>query len=229
MEYQEFIKRKSVIHPPTGICEDVTLSTDLFDFQRDIIKWALKRGRAAIFAGTGLGKSFMELSFADAVARKTNGKALILTPLAVGAQMEREAKRWGIEAKRAATQNDVSCHISITNYQKIKHFDLSQFTCIVLDESSILKNESGHYRTELIRDCRHIPFRLAATATPAPNDFMELGNHAEFLGIMSYTDMLSTFFVHDASESANMAAERPCGRSVLEMDGIMVSYAAKPG
>lgn len=201
MDYNEFIKKKSILQPPTGICESVNLSSDLFDFQRDIVRWALKRGRAAIFAGTGLGKSFMELSFADAVVRKTSGNALILTPLAVGAQMEREAAKFGIEAKRASSQADVSCHISITNYQKIKHFDLSQFTCIVLDESSILKNESGHYRTELIRDCRQIPFRLAATATPAPNDFMELGNHAEFLGIMSYTDMLSTFFVHDGSNT----------------------------
>ena len=122
-------------------------------------------------------------------------------PLAVSAQMAREADKFGIAARVVAKQADCGPGINITNYQKLDHFDLSQFGGVILDESSILKSTDGHYRTRLIEACQSIPFRLAATATPAPNDFMELGNHAEFLGIMSYTDMLATFFVHDGGET----------------------------
>lgn len=198
--YLEFLARKAVNDPPTGI-EPPTLPAALFPFQRDIVNWALRRGRAAVFAGTGLGKSLMELSWADAVHRVTGKDILHLAPLAVSAQMVREAAKFGIGAHIAKTQADCKPGVSITNYQKLDHFDLSRFGGVILDESSILKSQTGHYRTELIQKCAQIPFRLAATATPAPNDFMELGNHAEFLGVMSFTDMLATFFTHDGSET----------------------------
>lgn len=198
MNYIDFLNQKNIIIPPSGF-EVNRLNSGLFDFQNDIVKWALKRGRAAIFAGTGLGKSFMELSWADQIAKETKGKVLILTPLAVAAQMKREANKFGIECEHVHEQGNAP--IQITNYQKLEKFDLSKFSGVVLDESSILKNFNGHYRTQLINDCKIIPYRLAATATPSPNDYMELGNHAEFCGIMSYTDMLSTFFVHDGSET----------------------------
>ena len=198
MNYDSFLKSKNIIIPPTGFTvENVT--SGLFDFQRDIVKWALKRGRAAIFAGTGLGTSFMELSWADQIAKETKGNVLILTPLAVAAQMKREANKFGIECEHVHEQSNAP--IQITNYQKLDKFDLSKFSGVVLDESSILKNFNGHYRTQLITGCNVIPYRLAATATPSPNDYMELGNHSEFCGIMSYTDMLSTFFVHDGAET----------------------------
>lgn len=201
MDYAEFLKSKAMIDPPTGINDGYSIPDQLFPFQRDITKWALRRGRAAIFAGTGLGKSFMELSWGDAVSRYTGKPVLHLAPLAVSAQMVQEARKFGIGAHQVTFMAECDLGINVTNYQKIAHFDLSRFGGIILDESSILKNESGHYRNHLVEAARAMPFRLAATATPAPNDFMELGNHAEFLGVMSYTDMLATFFVHDGGET----------------------------
>ena len=198
MNYDQFLAEKKIVAPPSGFSVD-KLNAGLFDFQRDIVKWALKRGRAAVFAGTGLGKSFVELSWAQHIYEETKKNVLIFTPLAVAAQMKREAEKFGIDVAHVHEQGNQP--IQITNYQKLDKFDLSQFAGVVLDESSILKNFNGHYRTKLIQDCKIVPYRLAATATPSPNDYMELGNHAEFCGIMSYTDMLSTFFVHDGSET----------------------------
>lgn len=199
--YEQFLARKAVTDPNTGLISWPPLPEQMFPFQQDITSWALRRGRAALFAGTGLGKSFMELAWADAIHRETGKDILHLAPLAVTAQMVREADKFGIKARAARSQADALSGTNITNYQKIEHFDLSRFGGVILDESSILKSYDGHYRTMLIRECARIPFRLAATATPAPNDFMELGNHAEFLGVMSYTDMLATFFTHDGGDT----------------------------
>lgn len=199
--YQQFLARKAMVDPSTGLVGEFSLPEVMFPFQRDITSWALRRGRAAMFEGTGLGKSLQELCWADAVHRETGKNILHLAPLAVSAQMVREADKFGLVARQVRTQADVLAGTNITNYQKVEHFDFSQFGGVILDESSILKSHDGHYRTALIEACAQIPFRLAATATPAPNDFMELGNHAEFLGIMSYTDMLATFFTHDGGET----------------------------
>lgn len=199
--YAAFLARKAILDPPTGMQDIPSLPAALFPFQRDIVTWALKRGRAALFAGTGLGKSLMELSWGQAVHAATQGDVLHFAPLAVAAQMVREAEKFGIPARHVRSQAECGRGINVTNYQKIEHFDLAQFAGVILDESSILKSETGHYRNELVEACHGIPFRLAATATPAPNDFMELGNHAEFLGIMSYSDMLATFFTHDGGET----------------------------
>lgn len=199
--YLDFLARKRMVDPATGIEGDISLPECLFPFQRDITAWAIRRGRAALFAGTGLGKSLMELAWADAVHRETGKDILHLAPLAVSAQLVREAAKFGLGAHHVREQGDCLSGTNITNYQKLDHFDLSRFGGVILDESSILKSTDGHYRTRLIQECSRIPFRLAATATPAPNDFMELGNHAEFLGVMSYTDMLATFFVHDGGDT----------------------------
>lgn len=201
MDYSEFLARKAISDPMTGLTDIPDLPEAMFPHQRDIVTWALRRGRAALFAGTGLGKSLMELAWAQAVHTATGKDILHLAPLAVSAQLVREAAKFGIPAKAVASQSDCGPGINITNYQKLDHFDITAFGGVILDESSILKNVDGHYRTKLIEACQRIPFRLAATATPAPNDFMELGNHAEFLGVMSYTDMLATFFVHDGGET----------------------------
>lgn len=197
MDYEQFLKNKAITAPPAGLPDLPNLNTNLFDFQHDIVSWACRRGRSALFAGTGLGKSLMQLSWANALYEATGERTIVFTPLAVAAQMKREGDKFGIDA----SHGDSNKPIVITNYQKLHHFDMSQFKGVILDESSILKNESGKYRTELINTCQQIPYRLAATATPAPNDFMELGNHSQFCGIMSYTDMLSTFFVHDAAKT----------------------------
>ena len=202
-QYEAFLANKAISDPSTGLTDIPELPACMFPHQRDIVQWALRRGRAALFAGTGLGKSLMELAWAQAVTRATGKDILHLAPLAVSNQMAREADKFGIDARVVAKQSDCGPGTNITNYQKLDHFDLSQFGGVILDESSILKSTDGKYRTMLIDACHSIPFRLAATATPAPNDFMELGNHAEFLGVMRYTDMLATFFVHDGGSTQN--------------------------
>ncbi len=199
MNYEEFLRGKAITQPPSGIKYPKPNPDKLFDFQNDIVNWSLKRGRSALFAGTGLGKSFMELSWAKAIQEEENKPVLIFTPLAVAAQMKREGAKFDIDVAHVDKQSNDP--IQVTNYQKIDHFNLEDYAGVVLDESSILKNHNGHFRNKLINECKKIPFRLAATATPSPNDYMELGNHAEFAGIMSYTDMLSTFFVHDAAKT----------------------------
>jgi hypothetical protein len=199
--YLEFLARKKIIDPMTGMADVGQLPAFLFPHQRDIVSWALRRGRSAIFAGTGLGKTAMELVWGEKVSAHTRMPVLIFAPLAVSQQHIREASKFGLSASIVKDQSEVAAGVNVTNYQKIGHFDLNTFGGVVLDESSILKSVDGHYRTRLIEECARIPFRLAATATPAPNDFMELGNHAEFLGVMSYTDMLATFFIHDGGDT----------------------------
>lgn len=201
LDYQEFLARKAIIDLPTGFGAVPSLPSCLMPHQRDIVAWGLKRGRPAVFAGTGLGKTLIELAWGQAIHKLTGGNVLLLTPLAVAAQVVREGIKFGIECKQVASHDDVASGINVTNYQKLQHFDLTKFVAVILDEASILKSIDGHYRSMLIEKCKVIPYRMVATATPAPNDFMELGNYAEFLGVMSYTDMLSTFFVHDGGET----------------------------
>ncbi len=220
--YQEFLDRKAIIDLPTGLTKVPDLPAAMFGFQRDITSWALKRGRAALFAGTGLGKSFMELAWAEAVYRETGRDILHFAPLAVSAQLAREADKFGIMARQVHGQAECVSGDNITNYQKMDRFDLSRFGGVILDESSILKSTDGHYRSRLIKECAGIPFRLAATATPAPNDFMELGNHAEFLGVMSYTDMLATFFTHDGGDTQKWRLK---GHAEAEFWRWMASWA----
>lgn len=200
-EYADFLARKAVLDPPTGVADPGDMRSDFKPHQADITRWSLKRGRSAVFAGTGLGKTLIELEWADRVARETNMPVLIYAPLAVALQHKREADKFGIDARIVRTNDDLRVGVNIANYGKMDHFDHPALGGIALDESSILKHHDGKTRGRLISECARVPFRLAATATPAPNDFMELGNHAEFLGVMSFTDMLATFFVHDGGET----------------------------
>lgn len=197
IDYVDFLERKRIIDPPTGLEQIPELNPMLFEFQRDIIRWALRRGRAAIFADCGLGKTAMQLEW----AKHTPGEVLILAPLAVSAQTVREGEKFGIKAAYARNDNQITERITVTNYEMLEHFDVTRFTGVVLDESSILKAYDGKTRTAIIDGFSQTPFRLACTATPAPNDYMELGNHSQFLGAMSYTEMLSMFFVHDGGET----------------------------
>lgn len=198
--YQQFLDAKRIKQINSGFNPN-KLNSNLFDFQQDIVRFACNRGKSALFAGTGLGKSLMQLSWANALYEHEKIKTLILTPLAVAAQMKREADKFGIEIAHVNHGDESKCPIQVTNYQKIDKFNLSKYQGIVLDESSILKNFNGKFRNMLIESSSQTPYRLAATATPSPNDYMELGNHSEFCGIMSYTDMLSMFFVHDAAKT----------------------------
>jgi superfamily II DNA or RNA helicase len=197
MTYADFLERKRMIDPPAGMAAIPELHDQLFPFQRDIVTFALRRGRAAVFAGTGLGKSLMELSWADAIHRVTGEDVLILAPLAVATQLKTEAAKFGILATLCKRGEDVHDGINITNYERLDGFNPMRFGAVVLDESSILKSMDGKTKRRLIQTFQQTPYRLAATATPAPNDFMELGNHAEFLGVMSQSEMLSTFFIND--------------------------------
>ena len=195
MRYNEFLEGKKISVTSRGV--DVCVANDgLFDWQKAVVKWALAKGRAGIFADTGLGKTRMQVEWAAHVP----GRVLILSPLAVAAQTVREASIIGVDVVYA--RRDTGEKIIITNYEMMDHFDFSVFSGVVLDESSILKSHTSKTRTKLIDECQQIPFRLSCTATPSPNDFMELGNQSEFIGVMTRTEMLAMFFVHDGGETS---------------------------
>lgn len=201
MNYDDFLKKKQFEQVISGFdVKREELHETLFDFQKDIVKWALKKGKAAIFAGTGLGKTLMQLEWAKQVYEKTGNNVLILAPLAVASQTVREAKKIDLSVHHIR-QDTCTDGINITNYEQLHNIDTSKFGAIVLDESSILKSFTGKMRTQIIDDFKGMPYKLACTATPAPNDHMELGNHAEFVEVMTRTEMLSMFFVHDGGET----------------------------
>lgn len=202
MSYGDFLATKRIVSHPAGF--DVEPSNPhLFEFQRDLVRWALRIGKAAIWADCGLGKSVMELSWAEHVVAEFNAPVLILAPLAVSHQTAREGQKFGIPANVVASQSEVDGPaIYITNYEKLHHFDPSKFAGVVLDESSCLKSFTSVTRNLLIEQFANTPMRLCCSATPAPNDFMELGSHSEFLGVLTRIEMLSTFFVHDGGETS---------------------------
>ena len=203
MNYEEFLKHKDFVTESSGFdIEKSDLNPMLYDFQKDIVRWALKKGKADIFADCGLGKTPMQLSWAYQVHKHTGGMVLILAPLAVAEQTKREANKFGYDAKVVESQEECVPGINITNYEKLYRFVANKFIGVVLDESSILKSYSGKVRTAIIENFRNVPYKLACTATPAPNDYMELGNHSEFCGVMTRPEMLSMFFVHDGGQTS---------------------------
>lgn len=200
--YKQFLENKKITAIESGFeINDSDLNKYLFDFQRVIVKWAIKRGRAAIFADTGLGKTLMQTSWADAVANHTKGNVLILAPLCVAHQTVSEGKKFDISINYCRSQDDIKPGINITNYEMLERFDLSKFYGVVLDESSIIKHRDGKTRNAIIESCSKVPYKLSCTATPSPNDFMELGNQVEFLGIMSMSEMLAMYFIHDGGDT----------------------------
>lgn len=203
MDYIEFLKTKRFVLESSGFDIDKSeLNSMLYEFQKDIVRWALKKGRACIFADCGLGKTAMQLSWAYQVHKHTGGMILILAPLAVAEQTKREAEKFGYTVKVVENQDDCICGINITNYEKLDKFVTNKFIGVVLDESSILKSYSGKVRSSIIQNFCLVPYKLACTATPAPNDYMELGNHSEFCGVMTRSEMLSMFFVHDGGQTS---------------------------
>lgn len=201
-DYDKFLESKRIDDKPTGLdyANEIEYNPMLFDFQRDIVRWSLLRGRACVFADCGLGKTPMQLEW----ARHIPGPVLIVAPLAVSQQTIREGEKFGVKVRYAKDQSDIDiddCEIWITNYERLHGFEPRAWDGVVLDESSILKSYTGKYRTDLIENWCCVPFRLCCTATPAPNDFMELGNHAEFMGAMTRAEMLAMFFIHDGGET----------------------------
>ncbi len=202
VDYGDFLSRKHARRDSTGFDPD-TLCPALFPWQELVTRWSIRRGRAALFESTGLGKSIQQLAWAEAVVRHTKRPVLILAPLAVAAQTVREATKFGIGVPvvQASSQADVpDAGIAVTNYHKLDHFDTPAFDGVVLDESSILKSFMGKTKQRLCEAFSVTPFRLACTATPSPNDYMEIGNHSQFLGVMDSDEMLSRWFINAGDE-----------------------------
>lgn len=199
--YRAFIASKSISSDRHGFAPK-SLPDRLFEHQRRAVDFALDRGRAALFLDTGLGKSGCEAVFADEARKHTGKPALILTPLAVARQMQRECEAFGVEARVIREDADVFGGVNIANYERLSKIDPSRFGAVVLDESSILKSFMGQTKRQLVEAFAQTPFRLAATATPAPNDHMELGTHAEFLGVMGPMEMLCRWFINDTSTAS---------------------------
>lgn len=203
MNYEAFLASKAPRVEPAGFEPRADLiPPDLFPFQRAIVEWSTRQGRAAVFAECGLGKTAIQLSWAAQVHAHTSQPVLILAPLAVASQTVHEGERFGVDVRyvrSAAELAMVPTPVAITNYERLDRFDLSAFGGVVTDESSILKSFMGATKQALIERCAAIPYRLACTATPAPNDHMELGNHAEFLGVLTSHEMLARWFINDTS------------------------------
>lgn len=194
-DYNAFIERKAQLGGQYGFAP-LWMPEFLFDFQKALVEWAMLKGRAAIFADCGLGKTPMQLVWAENVVRKTNKPVLILTPLAVSRQTITEAEKFDIQATRSH-RGEVSPGINVTNYERLHHFNPDDFSGVVADESSILKSFDGTRRAEVTEFMRKLPYRLLCTATAAPNDYVELGTSSEALGYLGHTDMLGRFFKND--------------------------------
>ena len=199
--YKEFLKTKGFKNDEEGF-KPLWIPDFLYDFQKELVEWSVRKGRSAIFADCGLGKSIIELVWAKNIVRKTKGNVLLLTPLAVGAQMIEESKKFGIKNVKRSKKGIVKSKITISNYERLHYFNPNNFVGIILDESSILKNFNGATKHKINIFIRKIRYRLLATATAAPNDFIELGTSSEALGYLGYMDMLSKFFKNDQNNCA---------------------------
>lgn len=199
--YLDFISRRAKWHGDSGVSVE-SLPNFLFDFQADLVGWALRKGRAAILADCGLGKTAMQLAWADEIVRRENKPVLLLTPLAVGGQTLREADKFDIPAARSRDGVVSGAKVWITNYEQLGKFDRSQFAGVVCDESSAIKDFKSQTKQRVVEFMRTIPYRLLCTATAAPNDYWELGTSSEALGYLGFRDMITTFF---KQETANVS------------------------
>jgi SNF2 family DNA or RNA helicase len=200
MEYSEYLEQKQQRGADSGF-EPLWIPDFLYDFQKSLVEWAIRKGRCALFEDCGLGKTPQQLVWAENVARKTDKPVLILAPLAVSAQTKHEAEKFNIECHRSM-DGSVKTRIVITNYEKLHHFKPDDFSGIVCDESSILKSFDGSRRLEITEFMRKVPYRLLCTATAAPNDYIELGTSSEAIGYLGFMDMLNRFFKNDNNNSA---------------------------
>lgn len=192
-DYASFLNAKTHTSNEYGF-EPLWMPDQLFDFQRSLVEWSLRKGRSAIYADCGLGKTFIQLTWAENVARKTNGRVLILTPLAVSFQTVREGEKIGVEVMHRREGIQANDQIVVTNYERLHYFNPEDFQAVVCDESSILKHYTGATQKNVTRFICKIPYRLLCTATAAPNDYVELGTSSEALGELSNSEMLTRFF-----------------------------------
>lgn len=200
--YQKFLMSKAAHAPLRGMTNVPNLSAHLFPFQRHCVEFALRAGASACFLSTGLGKTEVQLEFLQRAIEATNGWALLMTPLAVAGQTKRRADRWGYDARVIRDQAHAGPGINIVNYDRLDKVDPEAFSVVSLDEASILKSFGGKTNVALTKAFRHTPYKLVATATPAPNDHMELGNYSNFLDVMASNEMLSRFFINDTSTAS---------------------------
>lgn len=203
-DYRSFIAGKKKYPEPSGFkVSDSAINSRLFDWQKQIVAWALRGGRNALFEECGLGKTIQQLEWASHVVKHTNKPVLLLCPIAVGPQTKREADKFKIDCdvRVVSKQSEVKTGINVTNYEKLHHFDTAAFAGVVLDESSCLKQFTGKTKQKLCEAFRDTPHKLACTATPAPNDRMELGNHSEFLSVMPSDEMLQRYFINDTMKA----------------------------
>ena len=211
-DYSSFLAQKVRFDSPSGFDPGESMNGQMFPFQRAIARWACRRGRSAVWADCGLGKTIISLEWLRLVTEREGGSGLVLTPLAVAEQFAEEGQKFGIHVNVCRDGSEVQPGINVTNYERLHRFDVSQFVAVVADESSILKDYSSSTRNLLIDSFARTPYRMACTATPAPNDHIELGNHAEFLGALTRTEMLSTFFVHDGGDTQSWRLKRHAAR-----------------
>jgi DNA modification methylase/superfamily II DNA or RNA helicase len=223
MNYDDYIISKKKTVKNAGF-EPLPFIAPLFDWQAHIVRWAVQKGRCALFEDCGLGKTIQHLEWASQVVRHTGGSVLILTPLAVAQQTVKEGIKFGIEAHQVANADEVNdSGIWITNYEKLEHFDCSVFAGVVLDESSCLKSLNGKTRQSLTEAFKDTPYRLCCTATPSPNDYTELRQHADFLGVCSTAQMLSTFFINDTFNTGDWRLKK---HAEVEFWKWLASWAA---
>jgi len=203
-DYERFLETKKQTAVSSGFGKaKAEMNPHMFEWQKDVVYWALRKGRCALFEDCGLGKCIQSLEWGTSVAKYCNKPVLFICPLSVAEQTKREADKFGFENVRVVRdQNQIIQGVNVTNYEILDHFDVSVFSGVILDESSILKNFSGKMRNEIIEKFCDTSYKLSCTATPAPNDFMELGNQAEFCGVMSRTEMLATYFIHDGGDTS---------------------------
>ena len=221
--YEEYVSAKRKAVPDSGFDpEDV--NDKLFGFQKEIVRWACRKGKSAIFADCGMGKTAMQIEWARQVCEHVGGdsKVLVLAPLAVAQQTRREGAKFGVDVTMCRCAGDVKQGVNVTNYEMLHAFDPSVFCGVVLDESSILKTYTGKTRNEIISAFSDTPYKLACTATPSPNDYMELGNHSEFVGAMTRSEMLSMFFVHDGGDTSKWRLK---GHAVSKFWDFVSSWA----
>ena len=225
--YDEVIAAKRATIKHSGF-EPLPFTAPLFEWQKLIVSWAIKQGRCALFAECGLGKTPMQLEWADQVCRYTGGSVLILAPLAVSPQTVKEGEKFGIKVTHVREQSEVQSGINITNYERLDKFTPEFFAGVVLDESSILKSFQGKTRIGLTNSFAKTPFRLCCTATPAPNDYTEMGQHADFLGVCSPAQMLATYFINDTFNTGDWRLKKHAKTAFWEWVATWAACVSKP-
>lgn len=233
-DYKRFLAQKRTSSQPTGfdVSEDDNLNPNLFDWQRDIVRWSLKQGKSALFEECGLGKTIQQLVWAQKVCEHTGGDVLILSPLAVASQTVQEAQKFGISSrvgiKTCLDYLEVKPGISVVNYERIHKLDCKRFSGVVLDESSILKAFTGKIKNQLCGTFRNTPYKLCCTATPAPNDLLEIGNHCDFLDVMPSNEMIARWFINDTMAAGNYRLKKHAAQDYWRWVASWAISVSKP-